>query len=58
MLKVNKDQEKCECCKGSGTIRVLGGGGDYENWPCPECNKIEYEHVLASQYGCYDSEAE
>jgi hypothetical protein len=26
----------CPQCKGTGNIRVLGSGGDYEDWPC-EC---------------------
>jgi len=30
-------RKKCQRCDGEKTIRVLGCGGDYEDWPCPEC---------------------
>jgi len=38
----------CKRCDGGRTIRVLGGGGDYEDWPCPECT--EYHKPDASEY--------
>ena len=31
--------EICPRCLGKKTIRVLGSGGDFEDWPCPMCEK-------------------
>ena len=33
--------ETCPRCKGKRTIEVLGTGGDYETWPCPDCRPEE-----------------
>ena len=33
--------EICPRCLGKKTIRVLGSGGDFEDWPCPMCEKAE-----------------
>lgn len=27
----------CPTCGNRRTVKVLGGGGDYEDWPCPTC---------------------
>ena len=37
-LSYTKDDTTCPHCQGTGTKRVLGSGGDYEDWPC-ECKK-------------------
>lgn len=46
--KQMRSREVCSRCgvkKGSGTIRVLGCGGDYEDWPCDACRPEEYRRV-------------
>lgn len=48
----------CKECNGTGIIKVLGSGGDYEWWPCPKCHKREYETSTALIYGAADGEAE
>jgi hypothetical protein len=55
--------EKCEHCgweKGRGTVQVLGGGGDYETWPCPVCRPKEHADCVRESYspGCYDGEGD
>lgn len=44
--------EKCPTCKGSRCSRVLGGGGDYEDWPCPACRPAEYQECVRQTYSC------
>ncbi len=36
-----KPTETCLRCKGKRTIQVLGCGGDYETWSCPDCRPEE-----------------
>lgn len=49
---------KCGQCRGTGTIKVLGSGGDYEDWPCNICRRPEYQRSVALLYGAADSESE
>jgi hypothetical protein len=38
--------QSCKCRSGTGTVKVLGCGGDYYDWPCPECRTGEYERFM------------
>lgn len=29
--------KRCGTCNDARTIRVIGSGGDFEDWPCPNC---------------------
>lgn len=51
---------KCQHCKDKKVVAILGGGGDYEYWPCPVCCKEEFHKELRDSYspGCYDGEGE
>lgn len=51
---------RCRCQRGNGTIKVLGSGGDYEDWPCPECRPADYDRALSGAYsdGGEDGEAD
>jgi hypothetical protein len=40
--------ERCHSTPGNGTVKVLGCGGDYEDWPCPVCRKAD--RVMARGY--------
>ncbi len=45
----------CERCKGTTIVKVLGGGGDYEDWPCPLCRHAEHAEASRQAYqgsGC------
>lgn len=50
--------ETCKTCDGKRTVRVLGTGGDYEDWPCPDCREKEYRKDIALIYGAADGDAE
>ncbi len=48
---------RCGCIAGLGIIKVLGCGGDYEDWPCPQCQPEAYARAIWQTYGHggYDS---
>jgi hypothetical protein len=53
-IREAKEKPKCPRCGstfGHGTICVLGGGGDYENWPCPECRPHAFKNAERETYG-------
>lgn len=50
--------KKCPMCKGTRGSRVLGGGGDYEDWPCPECRPEEYAEASRRAHGHGNSDSD
>lgn len=38
---------RCGSKEGCGTVRVLGSGGDYEDWPCDLCRPQEHRRCYA-----------
>lgn len=37
---------QCSNCNGSGTVREMGGHGDYDNVLCPRCNPNERDRMV------------
>lgn len=60
LIMADKTKPVCTECKGRGTVRVLGGGGDFEDWPCPKCRQLEYDQAVYGNCrgGGNDDEAE
>lgn len=61
-MDFSKQTKVCSRCynipnKGN-TISLLGSGGDYEIFPCPQCNKKEFERIMNTGCGCEDGEAD
>lgn len=51
----------CPRCSNQRVIRVLGAGGDYENWACPQCRPKDYQRDISDHYrsyGSYDGDAD
>jgi len=46
---------KCPKCGGGKTVKVLGAGGDYEDWPCPTCRPNDFRRCSFAGGG-YDSD--
>lgn len=41
---------ECGRCHNSHAAGVLGGGGDYETHPCPDCRPLEYRRAIDAAY--------
>ncbi|HXJ73796.1 MAG TPA: hypothetical protein VNM37_13135 [Candidatus Dormibacteraeota bacterium] len=60
--KITFTLTKCPTCKGRRSVKVLGGGGDYEDWPCSACRPEEHAKAMNNAYhpgsNAYDGSAD